>query len=84
MIKNVKTYYEKRYSKNLKISRSLKSYKNFFNILNPGRCKKLLDVGCGKGVLLSLSDKRGIEGYGIDISENALNYAKKITRSNLS
>ncbi|HEX3028026.1 MAG TPA: class I SAM-dependent methyltransferase [Clostridia bacterium] len=39
---------------------------------------RVLDVACGNGTLLKLlSDKKQIQAYGVDISENMLNEAKK-------
>lgn len=40
--------------------------------------KKILDYGCGPGVLLSELDSRGADAYGFDISEELINKAKEI------
>lgn len=37
----------------------------------------LLDIGCSYGFYLTIFKKRGYKTFGIDISEKALNYAKK-------
>jgi SAM-dependent methyltransferase len=39
--------------------------------------KKLIDVGCGSGILASLLSEEGFEVIGIDISEDILEIAKK-------
>ena len=39
--------------------------------------KKLLDIGCGPGMHLKEYIKRGAEAYGIDISKEMLNLAKR-------
>ncbi len=38
---------------------------------------KLLDIGCGHGFFLQEIKKQGCDGYGIDLSEKAVDYAKK-------
>ncbi len=42
----------------------------FFRSL-PG---KVLEIGCSRGVVLSLMKEEGIEAYGIDLSETAIEY----------
>jgi len=37
---------------------------------------KVLEVGCGKGVLLSLLKEAGIEAYGIDLSPSVVEYCR--------
>lgn len=44
--------------------------------------KKILDVACGKGLFLKETQKRGLEIYGIDISNVAIKVAKKIVKGN--
>jgi 2-polyprenyl-3-methyl-5-hydroxy-6-metoxy-1,4-benzoquinol methylase len=39
---------------------------------------KLLDIGCGEGVLLKLAEEMGYEVYGCDISQTAIDYARNI------
>jgi 2-polyprenyl-3-methyl-5-hydroxy-6-metoxy-1,4-benzoquinol methylase len=39
--------------------------------------KKILDFGCGDGVLTFELFRRGAEAYGIDISETAISFAKR-------
>ena len=44
---------------------------------------KILDAGCAFGDLLALLDENNFTTYGIDISQYALNRAKKITKAQL-
>jgi len=48
-----------------------------------GKIKKLLDIGCGFGYFLSLCDKLGIETFGLEISDYAINQAKKFTKAKI-
>jgi len=43
-------------------------------------CKRILDIGCGGGMLISLLNERfaDAEIYGIDISEESVDMAKKV------
>lgn len=41
---------------------------------------KGLDFGCGVGRNTALMHEFGIDGYGIDISQNAINIAKKLSK----
>ncbi|MCM8819644.1 MAG: class I SAM-dependent methyltransferase [Candidatus Omnitrophica bacterium] len=54
---------------------------NTFRYLKP---KKVLDCGCAKGFLVYLFDKAGIDSYGIDISEYAINSSPENIRNKLS
>lgn len=38
--------------------------------------KKLLDIGCGSGLLLHLARRRGFESFGMDVSEQAVALAR--------
>jgi len=42
------------------------------------RSGKLLDIGCGEGVLLKLAEEMGYEVYGCDISQTAIDYGRNI------
>jgi 2-polyprenyl-3-methyl-5-hydroxy-6-metoxy-1,4-benzoquinol methylase len=44
----------------------------------------LLDVGCGRGPLVSALAERGVEAYGIDISEAPIDAAPAEVRNRLS
>lgn len=53
-------------------------YKSILNqIKESGVSGKLLDIGCGKGILLDLARKAGFETTGIDISSYTIQYARK-------
>ena len=43
---------------------------------------RILDAGCGTGVLSRMLDERGAEVVGVDISEKLIEVAKKRTRAN--
>lgn len=57
----------------------LKHYSGMLSLLKPEPGKKLLDVGCGKGLFLFLASKRGLLTYGIDISKVAVDIARKVS-----
>jgi 2-polyprenyl-3-methyl-5-hydroxy-6-metoxy-1,4-benzoquinol methylase len=40
----------------------------------PGR---LLDLGCGPGIFLAMAQERGWDSYGVDVSEHAIDFAKR-------
>lgn len=50
---------------------------------NVSKHAKILDVGCAFGDLLSLLDENKYTTFGIDISQYAINRAKKITKAQL-
>ncbi len=61
--------------------RPRKSYQVCLNLLGvaqqpSGSGKKLLDIGSGTGFLLSLADERGLDTYGIDISNEGVKLAQ--------
>lgn len=74
-------------AKNYKIlGFSLKSIKNLkiIKTLNLNKNKKVLDAGCGTGILLNqLFYIYGIKGYGIDISSAAINAGEKLSHKNI-
>ena len=44
-------------------------------------CKTVLDLGCGSGeFLLNFCQSNGFYGFGLDVSRDAINYAKKCAR----
>ena len=45
-------------------------------ILSHKKGGRLLDIGCGIGVFLKIAREKGWDGYGIDISSFAIDYAK--------
>lgn len=46
-------------------------------LIKPSAGKRILDVGCGSGKLAIECAKRGAEVYGIDVSKNMIELAKK-------
>lgn len=57
-----------------------KDRKNRFDKLNfyfSGRIDNFLDVGCGEGYCLIEAEERGWKAYGVDITDNRINEAKK-------
>ena len=53
------------------------SFTKYIDILQTGENLKALDFGCGIGRMTVLLHEFNIDGYGIDISENAISEAKK-------
>jgi len=74
-----KTYYGKIIPEKVKIS-PRKIYENEFykGLVNPKLGEKLLDLGCGGGLFLVSLEDTGAELWGIDISGNAVDIAKKL------
>jgi len=73
----IKSYYDNLYS-SLEIEmRPIKVYRKVMEYLNGRKGLKLLDVSCGTGNLIKCAGEKGIEGYGIDISETALMLARR-------
>lgn len=50
----------------------------FIQLLEPEKQLKGLDFGCGIGRITLLMHEFGIDGYGVDISENAILEAKNL------
>lgn len=74
----VRNYYEELYRKLGKSMRSPKAYKPFLECLGIRPNTKLLDLSCGGGGLLQcLSGREGC--FGLDISQNAIQMAKRIS-----
>jgi SAM-dependent methyltransferase len=55
-------------------------YSSILTLLNVRKNKKLLDVACGGGYLLHEAEKKGLDCYGVDISENAIKKTKDIVK----
>jgi SAM-dependent methyltransferase len=77
-LKALKESYDKLFAKS-PIKESDYYYNLTFKILSPEKGKKLLDVACGGGYFLKKAEEAGVQCYGLDISEEALKIAKKIT-----
>lgn len=77
----IKDYYNNRYKKGQEKSfRPTNAFNIYLNYLDVKKEKKLLDVACGAGYLLKIAESRGLETYGVDISEEAIKIAKKIAK----
>ncbi|MDP3740941.1 MAG: class I SAM-dependent methyltransferase [bacterium] len=86
----LREYYEKNGEKNYyddiylrKQERTMRprfAYKKLFNLIEPvGQNKKLLDVACGTGYFLQVAAERGLETYGLDLSQEAVAVAKRVS-----
>ena len=51
--------------------------KAFRPLFADGQGRRLLDFGCGAGLFLEIAHRRGFEGYGVDLSEDAVAQARK-------
>ena len=49
----------------------------FSPLFADGAGRRLLDVGCGAGLFLEVAHQRGFECYGVDLSSDAIDYARK-------
>ncbi|MCK4919013.1 MAG: class I SAM-dependent methyltransferase [Candidatus Pacebacteria bacterium] len=80
-LENEKYYNE--FSKKYNNKRRAGSYLDYINkteisIIEPFiKKKKILEVGCGTGLILQETQKKALEAIGIDISEKMLDLAKK-------
>ncbi|MEX2014110.1 MAG: methyltransferase domain-containing protein [Parcubacteria group bacterium] len=78
--KLLKDWYNRKYSAKGKSSgRPYEAYPIFLDYLEVKKGKRLLDVGCGTGYLLKEADRRGLETYGVDISDEGVRIAKKVS-----
>lgn len=75
----IKNWFNKTYSiRGFFYLRPVRAYKIFPSILKFEKNQKILDVACGLGRLLEASQEFGPELYGFDISDVAVEKAKKI------
>jgi SAM-dependent methyltransferase len=78
--KEIMDWYNQRYSARGEGSgRPYKAYPIFLDYLNVKPGGKLLDVGCGTGYLLKVADREGLETYGVDISDEGVKIAQKVS-----
>jgi SAM-dependent methyltransferase len=49
----------------------------FSPLFAEGRGRRLLDYGCGAGLFLELAHERGFDGYGVDLSRDAVTQARE-------
>ena len=55
-------------------------WRKIFQWLDPGKSERILDVACGVGQLSLKIAGRGCEVYGIDMSEDAIDYARYLSK----
>lgn len=78
--KEIKNWYNQRHcSWGENAWRPYEAYPIFLDYLNVKIGKRLLDVGCGTGYLLKAADRRGLETYGVDISNEGVKIAQKVS-----
>lgn len=69
-------YFQKRDLLDLHIADSIRL------LARKAHAKKILDVGCGSGQIVSYLQKCGLSAFGCDISPQAIKFSKRITRRN--
>src|SRR3990172_11566174 len=78
--KLIRDWYNRRHaSKGEHSWRPYEAYPVFLDYLDEEAGKKLLDVGSGTGYLLKVADQRGLETFGVDISNEGVKIAKKVS-----
>lgn len=74
----IQNWFESTYSTlGLRYLRPATFYSIFLNYLDVAPGDRLLDIGCGPGLLLNRALERGVESYGIDLSQVALNMVSR-------
>lgn len=74
----VKNWYNQRHIKTKEKSwRPLQAYSPILSYFKTEPGKKLLDIGCGTGFLLKAAADKGLDTYGVDISEEGVKIAQK-------
>lgn len=48
----------------------------FSPLFDEGDGRRVLDFGCGAGAFLEVAAERGFEGYGVDLSQSSIDYAR--------
>jgi len=73
----LKAWYNHHYAAHgRKAMRPKEAYAIFIDLLKVSKGKKLLDIGCGTGFLLSAATARGLNTTGMDISDEAVKIAQ--------
>ncbi|MEK7084870.1 MAG: class I SAM-dependent methyltransferase, partial [Patescibacteria group bacterium] len=74
------TFYDRMYAtQGLKAMRTAEHYEEVFQRLQPVRREaKSLDIGCGTGFFLKAALNAGLDAYGIEISQEALDLSRHI------
>jgi len=75
---SIRSWFDRLYErKQLDSMRHIDAYPVYLDYLDVDPNKKLLDVGCGPGLLLKAAQQRGLQGYGIDLSSEAVRIASR-------
>jgi SAM-dependent methyltransferase len=53
------------------------------NVSKATSCRRIVDIGCGPGMLVEAFQRLGVEAWGIEVSEDAIEYAPPTVRANL-
>jgi len=77
VIENIKSYYDNIYSSLDTEWRPMGVYEKIIERLGVEKGMRLLDVSCGTGNQIKCAEEKGIEAYGIDISEAVVMLARK-------
>lgn len=78
--KDIKEWYNQRHLRlGEEAWRPFEAYPVFLDYLQVQPGGRLLDVGCGTGYLLQEADRRGLQTYGVDISEEGVKIARRIS-----
>ena len=73
---SIRSWFDRLYKqKQLNSMRHIDAYPVYLDYLKVHQNKKLLDVGCGPGLLLKAAQQRGLQTYGIDLSPEAVKIA---------
>lgn len=74
----IRSYYDAIYQQPKALfARSRAFHERIADLLGPEAGSRLLDLGCGAGGFLRVLQQRGVQGYGIDISAQALRCAEQ-------
>jgi SAM-dependent methyltransferase len=77
---DVKSWYNQHYAaKGLESMRPAAAYPVFLDLLDAKPGTRLLDVSCGAGSLLAAAHRRGVAAVGVDLSDEAVRLAKRVT-----
>jgi SAM-dependent methyltransferase len=75
----VRAWYNRHYAaKGLESMRPAVAYGVFLDLLATRPGTRLLDVSCGSGFLLETARARGVDAFGVDLSEEAVRLARRV------
>lgn len=79
MEEKIKFFYNDLYQrKREQTMRPFYIYQRWLDFFSPEKGKKIFDIGCGTGYFLKAAKERGLQTYGIDLSEEAVKIAREI------